>query len=69
VKTNLGISYGSLKEFFQILITLLILIARLAPLSDRLAVENENMEECIEEQDNVWLNRDAIEQHWLRSGV
>ncbi|KAG7055579.1 protein transporter SEC23, partial [Colletotrichum scovillei] len=46
-------------------VTLLILVSRLAPLGDRLAVENENVEEGVEKKDMGGLNRSRVQQHRL----
>lgn len=64
-KTNLGIRDGILEELLEVLVPLLVLVARLAPLRDRLTVEDEDVEEGVEEQDDVRLDRHAVEQHGL----
>lgn len=63
--TDLSIVDGQLKQLLQVLVTLLVLITRFAPLSDGLAVEDEDVEEGVEEEDHVGLDRDTVEQYGL----
>ena len=56
----------SLQQLLEVLVALLVLISGLAPLRDRLAVEDEDVEERVEQQDDVRLDRHAVEQHRLR---
>lgn len=46
----------------EVLVPLLLVVASLAPLRDRLAVEDEYVEESIEEEDRVGSDRDRVEE-------
>ena len=64
-ETHLSVPHRRLQQLLEILISLLVLVPRLAPLRNGLAVENQNMEEGIEKKDDVRLDRDAIQQDRL----
>ena len=65
----LGVRDGGFEQFFEILVSLLFLIARFAPLSDSLAVENEDVEECVEKEDDVGSDRDRVEEDRMSFSV
>ena len=41
------------------------MISSSSPLSDGLTVEDEDLEECVHEEDPVWLDAGGVEQHRL----
>lgn len=63
--THLRILDGRLEQLLEVLVALLVLVARLPPLCDCLAVEDEDVEEGVEEKDDVRLDRDTVQQHGL----
>lgn len=63
--TNLSVGDRRSEKLGEVLVPFLILVPGLAPLGDRLTVENEDVEEGVEEEDNVGLDRDRIEQDGL----
>ena len=64
-KTHLRVCYWRLEQLLEVLVALLLLVARLAPLRDGLAVEDEDVEERVEEEDDIGLDRHTVEQHRL----
>lgn len=69
VVTYLSISLGVLEYFSEIFVSFLILIPSLAPLSDGLSVEDEDVKKGIEQEDHVWSDRYRIQQDRLRRCV
>lgn len=65
----LGVSDWCFEKFLEVLVAFLVLVACFAPLGDRFAVENEDVEEGVKKQDDVGLDRDAIEQDGLWGDV
>lgn len=65
----LGVRDGCLEQLLEVLIALLVVVAGLAPLGDRLAVEDEDVEEGVEQEDDVGLDRERVEQDGLGRGV
>lgn len=63
--THLRILDGRLEQLLEVLVALLVLVARLPPLRNSLAVEDQDVEEGVEEEDDVRLDRDAVQQHGL----
>lgn len=55
-----------LEKLFEIFVRLLLVISRLAPLRDCLAVEDEDMKERVQEEDDIRFDGDTIEEHRLR---
>lgn len=74
VTTQLATPYLSInlwcsKKLLEVLVALLILITRFAPLRDRFAMEDEDVEVGVEEKDDVGLDGDTIEEDGLRWSV
>ena len=44
----------------------LVLVIQLAPAGNGFTVENDDVEETVKKQNNIWLNRLGIEEHWAR---
>lgn len=65
VRAYLSVSDGHLEQLLEILIAFLILVTGLTPLCYRLSVEDEDVEECIEKQDHIGLDRDTVKKDWL----
>lgn len=65
----MSVSDGRFEELFEVFVTFLVLIACFAPLCDGFAMENEDMEEGVEEEDDIWFDRDAVKQNGLRRDV
>ena len=65
----LGILLGSLEQRAEVLVTLLILVARFPPLGHGLAMEDENVEEGVEKKDCLGLDRCRIEKDGLTAFV
>lgn len=65
----LGVGHGLFKKLLEVFVALLLLVSRLSPSSHSLTVEDENMEEGIEEENDVRLNRHAVKQHGLRGRI
>lgn len=63
------IRLGCCEEFLEVLVTLLFLISSFSPLGDGLAMEDEDVEERVKEEDTVGLNRHAVKKHGLRWGI
>ena len=63
--THLRVLSGLFKELFEVFIRFLLVISRLAPLRDGFAVEDEDVEERVQEEDNVRFDGDAVEEHRL----
>jgi len=59
----LRIGLWHLEDLAEVFVALLVLVPRLAPLRDGLAMEDEQVEERIEQQHNVGANRHRVEQH------
>ena len=68
-KTYLRVCYWRLEQLLEVLIAFLILVASLPPLRNRLSVEDEDVEECVEEKDDVGFDRYTIKQYGLRRYV
>ena len=62
----LCISYRLFQQFLEVFISFLVLVTRAAPLCDRLAVENEDVEKRVEKEDNVGFNGDTVKENGLR---
>lgn len=50
---------------FNVFVALLIRISCLSPFSDGASMEDEDVEECVEEQDDVGLDGDTVKKHRL----
>jgi hypothetical protein len=61
-QTHLGVAYRRFKQFFEVLIPFLILIASFPPLSHSLAVKDKNVEESVQEEYDIRLDRYAIKK-------
>lgn len=59
--TNSGIFFGLLEERCEILVAFLVLISRLPPLRNSFAMEDQNMEKCVEKQHVRGLNGCGIQ--------
>jgi hypothetical protein len=60
---------GGLEQGTEVLVAFLILISGLAPLGHGLAVEDENVEESVEEEDSFGLDGGGIQEHRLAALV
>jgi len=65
----LGVSLGCAEQLGEVLVTFLVLVTGLAPFRHGLAVEDQNVEECIEKEDSLGLDRRRIEEYWLAALV
>jgi hypothetical protein len=65
----LGVFLGRLKQGAEVLVALLVLVARFPPLGHGLAVEDEDVEEGVEEEDRLRLNGSRVEEHRLAAFV
>ena len=65
----LGIFFGALKQSSEVLVALLLVVSCLAPLRHCLAVEDEDVEESIEQQDGLVLDRRGVEEDGLAAFV
>ena len=54
------------QELYEVFVAFSILVNGLAPCRNCLTREDENVEECIEEKDDVGLDRYTVKQHGLR---
>lgn len=61
--THLCILLGRIKEVAEVLVSIHILISSLPPLGHRLAVEDENVEEGVQQENRLRLDRCRVEQH------
>ena len=61
----LSISLRRLEDLAEVLIAFLVLVTSLAPLRDGLTMEDKQVEECIEQQDDIWANLHRVQQHRL----
>lgn len=52
---------GRFEEFLEIFIAFLVLVAGFAPLGDSFAVEDEDVEERVEEENDVRFDRDTVQ--------
>jgi len=64
-----GISLWCIKQGGKVFVAFLFLVTRLAPFRHRLAVENEDVEESVQEEDGLSLDRRGIEQYRLTAFV
>lgn len=60
---------GGLEEGCEVLVAFLVLVASFAPLGHCFAVEDEDMEEGVEEEDGLVLDRGRVEEHGLAAFV
>ena len=67
--THLSIRDRSREQLSEVLVTLLILVPSLPPLSDGFSVEDEDVEEGIEEEDDVGFDGDRVEEDGLGRDV
>jgi hypothetical protein len=67
--TNLGVSDGGLKQLLEVFVTLLFVVPGLPPLCDRLSVEDEDIEEGIQQQNDVWFDRYTVKQNGLGGDI
>ena len=58
-----------LEQLLEVLVSLLVLISEFPPLSDLLAVEDEDVEEGVQKEDDVWLDGYAVQEHGLGRGI
>ena len=63
MRTYSCVLFGRLEKLLEVFIALHVLVTSLAPLSHGLAVENEDVEEGVKEQDSLGLNAGGVEQH------
>ena len=68
-KEVLGISNRDFQQFFEVLVSLFILISLIPPLSDEFSVEDENVEEGVEEEDDVMFDGHTIEKYGHRGSI
>ena len=61
----LGVLLGRFQERSEVLVALLLVVTSLSPFRHSLAVENENVEEGIEQQNSLILNRAGVEEYRL----
>jgi hypothetical protein len=59
----LGVFLWSLQQFSKVSILLVLLVSFLSPRGNGLAVEDEDVEECIEEENSVGLDRLRVKQN------
>jgi hypothetical protein len=64
--SNLSISNWNFKEFFEVFISFLLLVPLFSPLGNEFAVKDEDVEECVEKEDNVMFDRYAVQEDGLR---
>lgn len=60
---------GRLEQRGEVLVALLVLVACFAPLGHGFAVEDEDVEEGVEEEDGFVLDRGRVEEHGLAAFV
>jgi hypothetical protein len=60
--TNLCVFLRRRQQLRQVLVPLLLVVPSLPPLRDRVTVEDEDVEEGVEEEDAVGLDRDRVEK-------
>ena len=65
----LRVSNREFEKFLEVLVAFLFLIPLFSPLGNEFAVEDENMEESVEEQNDIVFDRDAVEKDRLRGSV
>ena len=65
----LRVSNREFEKLLEVLVAFLFLIPLFSPLSNEFTVEDENMEESVEEQDDIVLDRNTVEQDGLRGSV
>ena len=65
----LRIANGRFEQLLEVFVSFLILIVCFSPLCNRLSVENENVEKCVEQQNDIGADRDGIEQDGVRVSV
>lgn len=65
----LGIGLRCAEQLGKVLVTFLVLVTGLAPFRHGLAVEDQNVEEGVEKEDGLGLNRGRIEEDWLATLV
>ena len=53
------------QKFLEVFVPLLLLIARFAPLGDRLAVEDKDVEECVQQKNDIGFDGDTVQEHRL----
>lgn len=63
--SHLGICDRVLQKFLEVLVPFLVLVTCLPPLSNRLAMENKDVEEGIKEENDIGFDRDTVEQDRL----
>ena len=63
ISTHLCILLGRIKEVAEVLVSIHVLVSSLPPLGHRLAVEDENVEEGVQQKNRLRLNRSRVQQH------
>jgi hypothetical protein len=65
----LCVSNREFEQFLEVFVAFLLLISLFSPLRDKFAMEDENMEESVEEEDDIVLDRNTVQQDGLRGSV
>lgn len=65
----LGISNGHFEQLLEVIVAFLVLVSLLAPLRHKLAVENEDVEECVQQEDDIVLDGNTVQKNGLWRGV
>lgn len=63
--TYLSVTDRRVQELLEVLVSFLFLVPSFAPLRDSLSVEDEDVEERIEQENDIRLDRHTIKQHRL----
>ena len=65
----LGIAYRRLKQFLEVLVPFLFLIASFPPLGNGLSVEDQDVEESVKEQDDIGFDGYTVQKDGLWGNV